>query len=100
MGSERRKHQRFPLEAGIHYKANAEKPATIVNIGQGGAAIDTREDLHHGKLVQLYLINRNVLVEGRVCSCLELSGGLFRTGIAFDYPQDTLVEAMREWKFF
>lgn len=95
-GPERRKYQRFPLEVGIHYKVNLENPATLVNIGQGGAAIHTLEDLHHGNLVQLYLINRNVLVEGTIRSSLELNAGLFRTGIAFDNPQESLVEVMME----
>ncbi len=95
-GPERRKYQRFPLEVGIHYKVTMENPATLVNIGQGGAAIHTQEDLDHGNLVQLYLINRNVLVEGTIRSCLELNEGLFRTGIAFDIPQDSLVEVMME----
>ena len=95
-GPERRKYQRFPLEVGIHYKVNTENPATLVNIGQGGAAIHILEDLNQGNLVQLYLINRNVLVEGTIRSSLELNEGLFRTGFAFNNPQETLLEAMME----
>ena len=91
---ERRRVARRDYQAPLFFRPSALRDANAVDISEIGITFITEQEVAVDTDVELFLVNKNVQINGTVRHCEPYNGGRLRVGVAFLKPEPELVEVL------
>lgn len=91
---ERRRTNRRDYRASLQFRPSAVHSALAIDISELGVSFIAEQAMPPGTELELFLVNRNVQLNGTVRYCDPAAGGGFRIGVDFDKPEPELVEVL------
>ncbi|MDH4224879.1 MAG: PilZ domain-containing protein [Deltaproteobacteria bacterium] len=89
-----RKYQRIEYRHPIYVKSEQWADATAADISFGGISFITADIMNPGDKLEVMLLGESISVEGSICSHLAHDEALYRVGVAFEHPQEDIVEVL------
>ena len=91
---DRRHVARREYRAPLLFRPSAVQPGEALDISELGTSFLSGQAVPHGTALEVFLVNRNVQLNGTVRYCHAEPDGRFRIGVDFDKPEPELVEVL------
>jgi len=94
MAEDRRRFPRQTYQAPLQYREATLHPGQAQDLSEIGMTFEAGQLLHVGTPLELFLVNRNVQIDGVVQNHTPIGQGRYRIGIHFDRPTPELVHVL------
>ena len=94
MVDERRRFPRQTYQAPLHYREATLYPGQGQDLSESGMTFEASQRLRVGTPLELFLVDKNVQIDGVVQNTTQLSQGGYRIGVHFEKPTPELVHVL------